>query len=91
MTENCGHQRAIQLLRTELKNLRDQVRGLRAAHAKDMASLKAKLEDPRPIGVRPGKARESVIVAFSTGQSLGSKFGGNRIDALEGSFGRLLV
>lgn len=40
------HQKEITKLRTELHNLRNQVRGLRAQHQKDMAKLKGLLANP---------------------------------------------
>ena len=40
------HQKEITKLRTELHNLRNQVRGLRAQHQKDMAKLKDLLANP---------------------------------------------
>ena len=46
MESNNHHEAEIKLLRTELKKLRDQIRGLRAQHIKDMAKLKEILASP---------------------------------------------
>ena len=40
MSSMKEHEAEIKLLRTELKKLRDQIRGMRAQHVKDMAKLK---------------------------------------------------
>ena len=45
----CTHLDEIKLLRTELKNLRNQIRGLRAQHQKDIAKLKHVLSNPCQI------------------------------------------
>ena len=39
MTEKREYEQEIRLLRTELKNLRNQIRGLRAQHQKDIFKL----------------------------------------------------
>ncbi len=43
----CEHEQEIKLLRTELKNLRNQIRGLRAQHQKDISKLKTVLANPK--------------------------------------------
>ena len=47
--QKSDHSDEIRLLRTELKNLRNQIRGLRAQHQKDIAKLKQVLSDPSQI------------------------------------------
>ena len=49
MESKCEHGSVIKLLRTELKKLRDQIRGLRAQHVKDMSKLNALLKSPQQI------------------------------------------
>ena len=46
MSSKKEHEAEIKLLRTELKKLRDQIRGMRAQHVKDMAKLKEILASP---------------------------------------------
>ena len=54
----CAHGDEIQLLRTELRNLRNQIRGLRAQHQKDITKLKQILSDPSSKSLENGKANE---------------------------------
>ena len=47
--QKCSHLDEIKLLRTELKNLRNQIRGLRAQHQKDIVKLQKVLSNPCQI------------------------------------------
>ena len=55
--QKSNHSDEIKLLRTELKNLRNQIRGLRVQHQKDIAKLKHVLSNPCQI--QDGKSKVS--------------------------------